>query len=261
MSTDFLQNSLEHNQLLSGPHGSNLKLLPDFLTTEEKQDYKKNLKKLESSWHYYKTPITYKLNKNLYRAPEWNDVNWKNSIVVFGCSHVFGEGLAVEETVCNYLEKLYNRPVINLGQSGTSTVFSWHNSIRLNEIFNIPYAVIQLWTDYSRLPYYDTDQIKRVGPWSGSKWDNYDNDMKSLYRIWNKNDIHAKTYFKFTATACKEFWSSKTLYYEASYFSETANALSCDFFPKIDDARDFIHSGFKTHKQAAEIIYENSNIR
>lgn len=255
------------NQLLSGPFGLNLpdklqygKLLPNFLSVEEKNDYEKNCKKLGASWHYYNKSIKYDLNKNFYRAPEWNDIDWKESIVVFGCSHVFGEGLALDETLCYHLEQLYKRPVINLGQSGTSTIFSWHNSIRFNEIFDTPYAVIQIWTDYSRLLYYDTDQIKRVGFWSGGRWDNYDRDMKSLYRIWNKNDIHAKTYFKFNASACKDFWSNKTKYYEASYFRETADILNCNFFPQLDDARDFIHSGSKTHFHAAEIIYENFSI-
>jgi len=258
---------MNYNQLLSGPFGLNLpeklqygKLLPYFLSVEEKNDYEKNCKKLGNDWHYYNKEIIYNLNSNFYRAPEWNTIDWKQSIVVLGCSHVFGEGLATDETVCYQLEKLYNRPVINLGQSGTSTLFSWHNSIRLFELFGIPYAVINLWTDYSRLLYYDTDQIKRVGFWSGGRWDNYDRDMKSLYRIWNKNDIHAINFFKFEATACKEFWNSRTNYYEGSYFKETAEIINCDFFSQLDDARDFIHSGPITHKTAAGIIYENFSI-
>ena len=258
---------MNYNQLLSGPFGLNLpeklqygKLLPYFLSVEEKNDYEKNCKKLGNDWHYYNKEIIYNLNSNFYRAPEWNTIDWKQSIVVLGCSHVFGEGLATDETVCYQLEKLYNRPVINLGQSGTSTFFSWHNSIRLFELFGIPYAVINLWTDYSRLLYYDTDQIKRVGFWSGGRWDNYDRDMKSLYRIWNKNDIHAINFFKFEATACKEFWNSRTNYYEGSYFKETAEIINCDFFSQLDDARDFIHSGPITHKTAAGIIYENFSI-
>jgi len=245
--------------LLYGPRC--LDLLPYFLSVEEKQDYERNLKNIGKHWHYSNKQVRYDLNSDFYRAPEWADIDWKQSIVVFGCSHVFGEGLAIDETVCYQLEKLYNRPVINLGQSGTSTVFSWHNSLRLFDLFGVPYAVIQLWTDYSRFLYYDVDQIKRIGVWSGSKWDNYDRDMKSLYRIWNKNNIHASTFFKYEATACKEFWSNKTNYYEGSYFKETAEIVNCDFFSQLDDARDLIHSGPITHKTAAGIIYENSNIR
>ena len=37
--------------------------------------------------------------------------------------------------------------------------------------------------------------------------------------------------------------------------------LNCLHIPKLDDARDFEHSGVKTHKNGARLIYENSNIR
>lgn len=255
---------LQCGKLLPGPFGLNLpaylqygKLLPHFLSTEEKHEYQRNKKKLGVEWDYSKKEITYKLNSNFYRAPEWDTVNWKESVVILGCSHVFGEGLANNETVVCQLENLLDRPVINLGQSGTSTIFSWHNSLRLFETFGVPYAVIQLWTDYSRLPFYDTDEVKRVGFWSGGKWDNFDSDMKTLYEIWNKNDTHAKTFFKCEATASKEFWSSKTRYYQGSFFEDTATLLGIDFFEKIDSARDLIHHGAETHKLAAKKIFDS----
>lgn len=258
---------MTYNKLLPGPFEITLpqhlkygKLLPYFLSVEEQTDYVKNKKTLGKDWHYYNKELEYTLNSNFYRAPEWDSINWKESVVVFGCSHVFGEGLAEDETVCHQLQNLLNKPVINLGQSGTSTIFSWHNSIKLFETFGVPHAVIQLWTDYSRLLYYDTDQIKRVGFWSGGRWDNYDRNMKSLYKIWNKNDTHAKTFFEFEAKACKEFWSSKTNYYEGSYFESTSSLINCTFLPQLDEARDFIHSGPITHKKAAEKIYENFSI-
>jgi len=251
------------SSLLNGPLTENLEnsLLPNYLCSQEKIEYEKNKKKLGKQWHYYNKEIAYNLNSNFYRASKWDTLNWKESVVVFGCSHVFGEGLAEDETLCYQLQNLLNRPVINLGQSGTSTIFSWHNSIKLFETFGIPHTVIQLWSDYGRLLYYNKDKINRIGPWSGSSWDNYNNDMKSLYQLWNKNTIHSQKFFEFEASACKYFWSNKTNYYEGSYFQETAKLLNCDFFPKLDNARDFIHYGILTHKNAAEVIYENSNIR
>jgi len=248
--------------LLTGPINTSLKnFLPNYLCVQEKKDYEKNKKKLNITWHYFNKQVSYNLNTNFYRAPEWDTVNWKESVVVFGCSHVFGEGLAQDETVCYQLQNLLDRPVINLGQSGTSTMFSWHNSIKFFETFGVPYAVIQLWTDYGRLLYYTESEIKRVGFWSGGRWDNYDSDMKSLYHLWNKNTVHSRTFFEFEATACKEFWQNKTNYYQASYFKETADLIGCNYFEKLDDARDLIHSGLLTHTRAAEIIYENSNLR
>ena len=135
--------------LLSGPFGLSLpdklqygKLLPHFLSFEEKNNYEKNCKNLGKHWHYFDKEVLYYLNNNFYRAPEWNTINWKESIVVFGCSHVFGEGLALDETLCYHLEKLYKRPVINLGQSGTSTIFNWHNRDNYSVKFNIHLPVL-----------------------------------------------------------------------------------------------------------------------
>jgi hypothetical protein len=254
--------------LLPGPFGIKLptylkygKLLPYFLSSEEKEEYENNKKRLGSEWHYFSKTISYNLNRDFYRTTEWENIDWKNSIVVFGCSHVFGEGIAEDETLVHQLKIILDRPVINLGQSGTSTFFSWHNSLKVFENFGVPYAVIQLWSDHGRLMYYDHDELKRVGFWSGGKWDNFSKDMKKLYKIWNKNSIHSEMFFKNEATACKAFWSNKTRYYEASFFKETANIIGSTHFGKLDDARDLIHFGPKTHKQAAGIIYENSNIR
>jgi hypothetical protein len=247
--------------LLPGPFGLKLptyleygKLLPYFLSKEEKDEYESNKTRLGKDWHYFSKEIQYNLNNDFYRTAEWNQINWKESIVVFGCSHVFGEGLAEDETLVHQLSLLTDRPVINLGQSGTSTVFSWHNSLKLFEKFGKPYAVVQLWTDHSRFLYYDYDEIKRVGFWSGGRWDNFNTDMKTLYRIWNKNDLHSQMFFKNEALACKTFWSSCTRYYEASFFKDTAELINAVYIDKLDDARDLIHSGVLTHASAARVI-------
>jgi len=241
---------LKDGKLLPGPvvmklHNNSQvgELLPFFLSTDEHTDFKKHKKQFGPNWHYYNKELRYDLNSDFYRTSEWSDIDWKESIVIFGCSHVFGEGLSYDETVAYQLAQLIDRPVVNLGQSGTSTIFSWHNSLRLFETFGVPF--------------YDTDEVKRVGFWSGGKWDNFDSDMKTLYEIWNKNDTHAKTFFKYEATASKEFWSSKTRYYQGSFFEDTATLLGIDFFEKIDNARDLIHHGTETHKLAAKMIFDS----
>jgi len=257
--------------LLPGPFGiktpehklfrEQKKFLPYFLSDTEKTHYEKCKKELGSDWHYYDKEVTYILNNHNYRTKEWKEIDWKNSIVVFGCSHVFGEGLALDETLCYQLENLFDRPVINLGQSGTSNTFNWHNSLQFYNIFGIPYAVVQVWTAFERFLYYEDDQVKRVGAWSGGKWDGYDKDMEKLFYLWNKNSTHSEMFCEFENMACKDFWSNKTHYFEASYFEGTAKLLNCLHIPKLDDARDFEHSGVKTHKNGARLIYENSNIR
>lgn len=57
----------------------------------------------------------YTVNSQGYRCPEFDAIDWENSIIFFGCSHVFGIGLLDHETVANQLSLILNCPVINLG--------------------------------------------------------------------------------------------------------------------------------------------------
>lgn len=253
---------LSTDKLLPGPFSLHLpeklkygKLLPDFLSVEEQTDYLSNLKKIPD-WHYKTKKVSYNLNSENYRTREWDDIDWENSIAVFGCSHVFGEGIATDETLCFQLEQLTGRPVINLGQSGTSTLFSWHNSLQFDKNFKTPHAVIQVWSSYNRIPYYDKNEVKRVGFWSGGRWDNYNSDMKNLFDIWNRNEVNARVQFQFTAYASERFWSPKTKYAQLSFFENSAECLDIPYIKKVDEARDFIHSGVKTNLNAANTILE-----
>jgi hypothetical protein len=252
---------IEEFKLLPGPVYFTLpndlryaKLLPDFLSTDERDDFRLNLTTQPMNWHYRTQAVKYVMNQNYYRAPEWDAVDWQNSIVVFGCSHVFGEGLAERETISHHLSTLTGRPVINLGQSGTGPMFSWHNSLLLDKWWPTPYAVVQVWSDMARIPYYENDKVSRIGYWSGGKWDNFDSRLKQLFELWNVNETNSQAYMYFTALACEQFWKSKTRYTQASFFKETATLLNIPQLHKMDFARDFIHYGTLTHRAAATII-------
>ena len=51
----------------------------------------------------YEYPV--QLNSDGYRAPEWQDVNWGESILLFGTSQTFGVGCDFEHTVGHILEQ------------------------------------------------------------------------------------------------------------------------------------------------------------
>lgn len=257
-------NYLEPNNFLPGPFPLVLpnelkygKLLPDFLSIEERAIHHENLKTQPADWPYRTKEVKYKLNLNYYRAPEWDTIDWKECIAVFGCSHVFGEGLAETETLCHHLSKLTGRQVINLGQSGTSPMFSWHNSLLLDKWYPTPYAVVQVWSDIGRFLYYEENKVSRVGYWSGGRWDNYDKRLKSLFEIWNGNDTNPKTQMYFTGLACEGFWKTRTRYVQVSFFEETAKVLGIHQLYKLDCARDLIHYGTLSHRTAAQIIESN----
>lgn len=228
--------------------------LPEFLSAKEKESYQIELKRQPEDWRYRHKKITYILNQDHYRTKEWNDIDWANSVVVFGCSHVFGEGNSVDEGVCAQLEQIIGLPVINMGVTGSSPAFSWHNSLILDRKYPTPKGVVQLWSGWNRLPYYSETICKRIGPWSGSEWDEYDYRARQFYELFNESERHVATTFYFDAYACESFWRSKTRYAHGSYFEPVAAFMNIDFYPGLDWGRDMIHYGHVTHKMVAENI-------
>jgi len=241
-------------RLLAGPLDEieHQKHLPYFLSQHEQEQYRVNLINQPHDWSYRNTPVTYSLNKDKYRTHEWDNIDWPNSIVILGCSHVFGEANALDETIAYHMEMISGIKVINLGVSGTSPLYSWNNSLIMNNLFPTPRAVIQLWSHHGRIMYFARDKTKRLGPWSGSAWDNQDEHSANLYDLWNQDQTNAITHFKFIATAAKEFWSNKTCYIQSSYYDQTCDMLLIPRLPKIDKARDLMHYGTQTHYNAAK---------
>ena len=103
----------------------------NFVGGDNEKFYKENLLKLPENWEYRNKKVNYTLNKHNYRTDDFRKIDWLNSVVVFGCSNVFGIGVDDTDTVSFNLSKLINRPVINMGCPGTSIKFSFHNNLIL----------------------------------------------------------------------------------------------------------------------------------
>lgn len=219
--------------------------------------YKKNLKCQPNDWYYRNKKIEYNLNSAGYRTKEFTQINWSKSIVVFGCSFVFGVGNAEEDTITGQIESITGIPTINLGSAGASSTFTVHNSVLLNESYPIPKAVVSIWPSPFRCPYYTEDRVMQCGNW------NYDRFKIGYY--WNVDRNHALMNLRLNAMTLRQLWQSKTSYYELSMFSTTANYLECDFIKQVDDARDVrkqdgavtAHPGKITNKLVAEKIIES----
>lgn len=123
----------------------------------------------QPSWS---TDIDYRVNSQGYRTLEWDQCNWQQSIVIFGCSNAFGVGLANHQTWPYQLSQRLNRPVINLGFPGASSQLLWMNTIRLARAGIKPWMVIYHWPPISRmLEFLDSpDQFVPHGSWSEPGW-------------------------------------------------------------------------------------------
>lgn len=213
--------------------------------------YQENLKTKPQDWYYRNNPVTYTVNERGYRTLPFDKIDWKESVVIFGCSTVFGVGVDDTDTISSCLSKLINRPVINLGVGASSITYSLHNSIILSSNYPTPAAVVQLWTLYDRTVYYYRDKVKNHGPW---------NIVPNNYMDkWTEEASHAQAHAVFASMISKQLWKN-TRYYEASYFLETAECLGCDQLTILDKARDDMHFGPKTSMATAEKIANNLDI-
>ena len=222
---------------------------PDFIR-------KKN-KKLGSSWYYYKKDISYVYNKNGFRCPEFETVDWKNSIVIFGCSDACGIGNTVEDTVAGKLERDLGIPVINLGVSGSSIDHACYNSLCLNEHYPNPKAIVHIWSGLGRYAEFNpkgNDPEEYYYSVFGQQWQVV-NIRPAGKRYCNKHNLEVRKMFYIKAD--RQLWKNKTIYYETSFFEKTANALSIDCQEKVDYARDFDHPGYKSNQLMAQLIAKN----
>jgi hypothetical protein len=220
-----------------------------FSGTDSPSLFEQNLKTQPEDWHYRTKHIEYKINSSGYRTEEWSNIDWKEAVVILGCSNVLGIGLADDETISHQLSFLIDRPVINLGAPGVSFDFSFYNSIILSEYYPTPYAVVDLWTGTDRCTYFDKIDIKHCGIW----------EQHPYFKEYIRNDTHSMLRAKFVGMANKNLWKSRCRYYSASFFDRSAYYTDSDWIEIDNQARDLIHPGRNNSKDMARLIAKNIN--
>lgn len=223
----------------------------DWFDQDSQKLYEKNLKIQSKSWYYRDKVVEYNINTAGYRTKEFNCINWSKSIVIFGCSMVFGVGNAEEDTISGQLEKITGIPTVNLGSPGASSSYSVHNSLLLKEYYPEPKYIVNIWTSPYRRTYYTNDSIINCGSWNAEK--------EKFGYYWSKNIHNAHLNLKFDYMTSKNLWKN---YCDITLFSVTSEILNCEYVKTIDLARDlsksdknFIgHPGKETNKIVAQRI-------
>lgn len=238
---DSIQNRTKKNQfLLTNSFDSEY-----FSGTDTKELYERNLLSQSKNWYYRNNPVRYTLNSWGYRTKEFKNIDWANSVVLFGDSFVFGVGVDDRETISYQLEQIIGRPVINMGVGGTSMCYSLNNSSILRDGYPTPKAVVHLWTNYDRTTFYRKRSLISCGAWNVGDF--------SFTKEWTSDVHHGMTNALFIAKISRWLWKD-TKYFEASYFKETAKLLKCPYIETLDKARDIIHAGKESHLKAAKTI-------
>jgi len=135
---------------------------------------------------YFPTELAdlYKLNSHGYRCPEWSPMpDGKKNVVVLGCSHTFGQGLAENEHWAYHLSKHNTQRLRywNLGQPGASgdrivrILYACERTID-------PKIVIVCWPDYSRRERLEKYSINLAGSDSKLKHENEETDLQNFLK-------------------------------------------------------------------------------
>lgn len=215
----------------------------DYHGADNLENHIKNIKTQPSNWYYRNRELKYTINSHGYRTEEFDSIDWKNSVVIFGCSYVYGLGVDDSHTISYFLQELLGVPVINMAIPGSSIQFALHNSLMLYNKYGPPKMVIYGWTGLMRYLTY------------------YTNNTNSCIK--NNDELHdysAQHFIPFNLVnieLIKNIWKDKCPMYEFSFFVETSKVLKCHSFHKlhIDNSRDLTHLGPRSNKLSAGFIY------
>ena len=221
----------------------------DWFSYDDRATYESNIKKQSSDWQWRHRPVKYTVNSQHYRCPEWDQINWNNSVLLLGCSMVFGLGLNDDETLGAILERKLGVTVINLGVSGASAMFQWMNTTKLIEQRVNPIRVIYIWPHHFRVSeIYGPIEHRTCGRWNFKTHD--------LSKAWSDRDHHSLEYVKLCIDSTTQQWKCPTNHYTFCLDTNTylPQMHRFSFNDYIDYSRDTSHPGPKTIEMWADKI-------
>jgi hypothetical protein len=210
------------------------------ITGDTEEKFNKNLLSKPDNWYYRHNEITYTLNSQGYRTKEFKEIKWEDSIVIFGCSHVMGAGLDDGDTISSNLERLIGLPVINMGVCGSSVDYNITNQTILRSYYPRPRAVVNLWPNIDRGTWFHQHTVEHLLPYS-LKYNPNENN-KLIFAL-NEDRYHQIVRGNIHRLIAEQLWKHDGLYYDATTNIIDAEALSCDFFYRDNNARDCSHFG------------------
>ena len=193
---------------------------------------------------------TYTINSDGYRCPKWDQIDWSNSHLLFGCSVVHGHGLEDVDTLDKELSKLLNETVINLGMSGSSLPFILANTYKLIDVGVRPKSVILVEPEPSRIALFYKNKTEHVGAWLLEK-DSGGPNLGRWYRTWVK-DNNAEVYGNLASRCIKTAWEHAGVDFINTFQPHCPGPEDLPRY--VDNARDGQHPGPKTIKLWAEHI-------
>lgn len=229
----------------------------EFWASDTEELFKENLQKQGPDWYYAKHKVTYSLNSENYRTQEFNKIDWENSIVIFGCSHVFGQGLDDNDTLSSNISRLTGLYTVNMGVCGSSMMFSMGNQAILRTYYPRPKAVISLWPNIDRTTWFHAHSLEHMLP-QHIKYN--PNESRDLIMAFTEDRYHPIIQATLNRMSMIKMWEDYCPYYEGTTNLHDAESLDCDLINRDSNARDCSHPGIEWAANAAKYIVERLNL-
>ena len=228
-----------------------------FISVDDRNDFEESLRVKPEDWYYRNNPVRYTLNSQQFRTKEFKDIDWKNSIVILGCSCTFGVGVTEEHTIASYLQEITGKYVVNLGHPGLSNGVIAYNSYYLKENYPEPLAVVNLWTGMVRT-FYVTPKIMRLEMKNGPSIPVSDINtvitnnimwMKMSNAMWRNHPNHIQLCLNDYLKDGKRIAIAQKVFPEVVQLEES--------WCRDNSARDNWHWGRETNQKIAKLIASN----
>lgn len=231
----------------------------NWLGNDEEARFRENTKKLPMAvWQYQ--PISYTLNGQGFRAPEFHDVDWASSVVMLGCSYVLGEGLDNTQCLPYQLSEIIGRPVINLGISGAGPDLIFYNALALQQQYPQLQKVIIVWPGADRLTEFTNQGACCHGIWSCDETEIGELvNWGYVYATINSKPENRAHVMRMYSYALQNIWGDRLR--EFTWAPETVDHIGCELLStetsNWDWARDLIHPGQRQQRSWAQQIAES----
>lgn len=238
--------------LIDNEHRVNEWMGPDSL-----KKYEQSLKRMPDDWVWRNKKIIYQVNGHGYRCDkDFDEVDWESSIVVFGCSNVFGVGVDAENTLSGHIQRMTGINTVNLGLPHASVMRIWS---LLTDFLNSgikPKAIVTVWPDPNR--FLEILPNKKLVDWSAGNITTPDDHPSSFG--WVTHEYQGVGFSKRAINSSKVMCKDIP-YFDYSWFSVPdidITDLAIKYY--VDNARDCIHPGIGTLRKWAEHIVNDMHV-
>lgn len=233
----------------------------NFESIDTVENYMQKCMVLGDKYEYKDKTLNYTLNSQGYRAKEFTDVDWSNSVLFFGCSWVFGVGVDDSDTLTDIFTQQTGIDAVNLGMPSVSNWFTVKNCEILHQHNVKPKAVVNFMTYPIRHTIFqDNNTQKHIGKWATDR-------ELAMFELFSEDDTSPNYYSAFCKRLIDSYFECPVLHYSVDPYNAEfldlpflIDIVGSDFFWDIKNrARDKKHQGRPVNETIIKYIVNDLN--